>query len=53
MSINNGYATGNLLDYEYFSHHKLITIDLRKQIELENLELKQQLILLVKIIDNW
>ena len=30
MSENNDYTTGNLLDY------KLIAIDLRKQIELEN-----------------
>ena len=37
MSKNNDYATGNLLDIEYFSkHYKLITIDLSKQIELEN-----------------
>ena len=32
MSKNNGYTTGNLLDYEYFSdHYKLIAIDLRKK----------------------
>ena len=33
MSIgkNSDYATGNLLDYEYFSkHYKLIAIDLSK-----------------------
>ena len=43
MSKNNDYATGNLLDYEYFKdHYKLIAIDLSKQIELENLDLKQQ-----------
>ena len=44
MSIvkNNDYATGNLLDYEYFSkHYKLIAIDLSKQIELENPDLRQ------------
>ena len=34
----------NLLDYYYFSkHYKLIAIDLRKQIELENTDLKQQI----------
>ena len=34
----------NLLDYEYFSkHYKLIAIDLSKQIELENPDLKQQI----------
>ena len=41
---NNYATTGNLLDYEYFSKHcKLIAIDLSKQIELENPDLKQQI----------
>ena len=32
ISRNNEYATGNLLDYDYFKkHYKLIAIDLRKQ----------------------
>ena len=44
MSKNNDYTTGNLLDYEYFSdHYKLIAIDLSKQIELENPDLKQKI----------
>ena len=44
MVRNNDYTTGNLLDYEYFSnHYKLIGIDLRKQIELENSDLKQKI----------
>ena len=44
MSRNNDYTTGNLLKYEDFSeHYKLIAIDLSKQIELENLSLKQQI----------
>ena len=44
ISKNNDYTTGNLLDYEYFSkHYKLIAIDLSKQIELENPNLKQQI----------
>ena len=44
MSKNNNYTTGNLLDYEYFlNHYKLIAIDLGKQIELENPDLKQQI----------
>ena len=44
ISKNNDYATGNLVDYEYFSkHYKLIAIDLSKQIELENPDLKQQI----------
>ena len=43
MSKNNDYTTGNLLDYEYFKdHYKLIAIDLSKQIELENPDLKKQ-----------
>ena len=47
MSKNNDYTTGNLLDYECFKdHYKLITIDLSKQIELENPDLKQQINLL-------
>ena len=44
MSKNNDYTTGNLLDYEYFKdHYKAIAIDLSKQIELENIDLKQQI----------
>ena len=44
MGRNNDYTTGNLLDYEYFSkHYKLIAIDLSKQTELENPDLKQQI----------
>ena len=42
MSKNNDYTTGNVLDYKYFlNHYKLIAIDLSKQIELENPDLKQ------------
>ena len=44
MERNNDYKAGNLLDYEYFSkHYKLIAIDLSKQTELENPDLKQQI----------
>ena len=45
MRRNNDHTTGNVLDYEYFSkQYKLIaTIDLSKQIELENPDLKQQI----------
>ena len=44
MSKNNDYTTGNLLDYEYVKdHYKLIAIDLSKQTELENTDLKQQI----------
>ena len=42
MGRSNDYTTGNLLDYEYFSkHYKLFAIDLSKQVELENPDLKQ------------
>ena len=38
------YTRGNLLDYEYFKeHYKLIAIDLSKQTELENKDIKQQI----------
>ena len=36
MSKKNDYTSGNLLDYQYFSNHKLIAIVLSTQIELEN-----------------
>ena len=43
ITDHSGYYTrGNLLDYEYFKeHYKLIAIDLSKQIELENKDIKQ------------
>ena len=51
ISKNNDYTIGNLLDYEYFSkHYKLIAIDLSKQIELENSDLKQKIILFIFFI---
>ena len=44
MTKNNDYAKGSLLDYKYFKdHYKLIAIDLIKQIELENPDLKEQI----------
>ena len=44
MSKNNNYTTGNLLDCEYFKdHYRLIAIDLIKQIESENPDLKLQI----------
>ena len=50
ISKNSDYTTGNLLDYEYFSkHHKLIAINLSKQIELENPDLRQQINLIGKL----
>ena len=55
MSINknNDYTTSNLLNYEYFSkHYKLIAIDLSKQIELENLDLRQQINFIGKLEDD-
>ena len=53
MSKNNDYTTGNLLDYEYFKdHYKLIVIDLSKQIEVENPNLKQQINLIGRLEEN-
>ena len=53
MKKSNDYTTGNLLDYEYFSkHYKLIAIDLSKQIELENPDLKQQINFIVRLKRN-
>ena len=45
ITDHSGYYTrGNLSDYEYFKeHYKLIAIDLSKQIELENKDIKQQI----------
>ena len=43
MNKNNDYATGNLLGYDYFSkHYNLLAIDLSKQIQLENPNLKNK-----------
>ena len=53
MGRNNDYTAGNLLDYEYFSnHYKLIAIDLSRQIELENPDLKQQINFIDKLERN-
>ena len=53
MSKNNDYTTGNLLDYEYFKdHYKLIAIDLSKEIELENSDLKQQINFIGRLEEN-
>ena len=53
MTKNNKYTTGNLLDYEYFKdHYKLIAINLSKQIELENLDLKQQINFIGRLEEN-
>ena len=41
---NNDQTTGNLLDHEYFSkYYKLTAIDLSKEIELENPDLRHQI----------
>ena len=53
ISKNNDYLTGNLLDYEYFlKHYKLIAIDLSKQIELTNLDLRQETNFIGKLEDD-
>ena len=50
---NSDCITGKLLDYEYFlKHYKLIAIDLSKQIELENPDLKQQINFFVKLDED-
>ena len=42
---NNDYTTGNLLDHELKNStlYKLIAVDLNKEIDLENSDLKQQI----------
>ena len=53
MSKINYYTTGNLLGYEYFSkQYKLIAIDLSKQIEQENPDLKQQISFFGRLEDD-
>ena len=53
MIRNNDYATGKLLDYEYFSkHYKLIVIDLSKQFELENPDIKQKINFIRKLDED-
>ena len=53
LSKNNDYTTGSLWDYEYFSkHYKLISIDLGKQFELENPDLRQQIDFIDKLEDD-
>ena len=51
-AIIDEYTTG-LLDYEHFKDHcKLIAIDLSKQIELENPDLKQQINFIGRFEEN-
>ena len=53
ISKNNHYTIGNLLDYEYFlKHYKLIAIDLSKQFELQNPDLRQQINFIGKLGDD-
>ena len=53
ISKINDYTTGNLLGYKYFSkHYKLIAIDLSKQTELENPDLKQQINFIDKLEED-
>ena len=53
ISKNNDYTTCNFLDYEYFSkHYKPIAIDLSKQLELENPDLRQQIYFISKLEDD-
>ena len=53
ISKNNDFTAGNLLDYEYFlKHYRLTAIDLSKQIELENPDLKQQINFFGRLEEN-
>ena len=53
MIKNNDCTAGNLLDYEYLkNHYKLIAIDLSKQIELENPDLKQHINFIGRLEEN-
>ena len=53
ISKNDDYTAGNLLDYEYFpKHYKVVAIDLNKQIELENPDLRQQINFICKLEDD-
>ena len=47
------HTTGNLLDYNNFKdHYKLIPVDLSKQIESENTNLKQQINFIGRLEEN-
>ena len=53
MTKNNNYTTGKLLDYDYFKdYYKLIAIDLNKQIESENPDLKQKINFIGRLEEN-
>ena len=53
MKKINDYTTGNLLDYDFFSnHYKLTAIDLSKQIQLENSNLKQKISFIGKLEEH-
>ena len=53
MSKSNDSTTENLWDYDYFSnHYKVIAIDLSKQSELENSDLKQQTNFIGRLDEN-
>ena len=53
ISKNNDNTNGNILDYEYFSkNYKLVAIELSKQIEFENPDLRQQIDFIDKLEDN-
>ena len=53
ISKNNDYTAGDLLGYEYLSkHYIIIAIDLSKQTELENPNLRQQINFIGKLEDD-
>ena len=50
MSNNNGYTTGNLLDFVYFKeNYRLIAIDLSEQTELKD---PQQISFISKLLNR-
>ena len=53
MSKTNDYRTCNLLYYDYFSnHYKLNALDLNKQIDFKNPDLKQQINFIGKVEED-
>ena len=53
MSKINDHTTGTLLNYECFSkHYKVIAIDLSKEIESENSDLKQKVNFIGKLEED-
>ena len=53
MGRNSDYTTGNFLHYEYFwKNYNLFLIELKKQIDIEKLDLKQQISFIGRLENN-